>query len=251
MLLLGAGALLSAIASGWALSSLFTTANTGLAARAFLSGGALPLLHAQEEREKAAQKLAGAKNAEIAVLTSTVDGLKSQLTALDTQVHESQKMLNDLEKNSGDEELRKKSVLEEKSRLEKLWAAFVDADKERRTADTAKQAAMATSMPSVPSLDQLKSEWPDVTEATEQIAAAKKSFTDLNAKKTEWETGKDTFSPDEQKTMQSELRSMHDDTSKKLKAAREAVAKVEKPLNEKIAAQKSLLEKAKSDMKKP
>ena len=245
---------ISALACGWGLFALFARDTTEPAARILLAGGSLSLLHALEDSQQMRQILAQKGNTEISVLKEAVQALESLLATLDTQVQSQQKTLAELEKSSGSAEEAKKARIEEKKRLEAIVAAFKLADQERLKAQ---QTMMMGTLPPLPggitaqSLDQWKKEWGDLTqEAADMIQKASASLETLAAKKDEWEKGKDSFPSDKQREMQNELRSLHAAAGKDLVAAREAVQKMTKPLQDKIAAQKDLLDAAIKSMPK-
>lgn len=248
MVLLGLSGFVCALACGWALSALLTAEDAKNTVKTAIGGGALPLLHAQEEAELARRDLATNLDKEAATLKSALDGLKGKLTVITKKMQEAQKKLTDLMVNAGDEEARKKSLLAEKKRLDQLLAAFKTADDERQKAE---KAEMEAALPQEPggltpkSLDEWKKEWQDiVVGADKQISAARKSLGELQKKQAEWESGQDTFLPDKKKDMHSQLSTLLKTAQSSLKAAREAVYKSELPLKEKMATQSRLIDKA-------
>ena len=248
-----AAAFFSALACGWSLSGLLTRGDQMENRRAMLSGGTLAILHAMEEAAYTTQALAARENTELSILMETIGKLKTQLTDLDNQVAEAQKKITDFDKLSGDAETRRKGFIAEKQQMEAMLVKFKDADAERAKYEEAMQAAMVQPGGNLTTetLGQWKIEREKLTaDASSKVERARTTLNQLKAKQTEWNTGKDNFTPDQQKTVQKELRTLYDDSIKELETARSSIANIATPLQEMIAAQRKQLQQAVQSMAK-
>ena len=253
VVILTAAAFLSALACGWSLARLLAKDEQVENRRVMLSGGTLAILHAIEEAEMTTQALAARQNTELSALMESIGKLKTQLTDLDNQVAEAQKKVADFDKFTGDAETRRKGFIAEKQQLEAMLVKFKDADAERAKYEQTMQAAMVQTGGNLTpeTLGQWKSEREKITaDASSKVERARTTLKQLKAKQTEWNTGKDNFTPDQQKSVQKELRALYDGSIKELEAARSAVTNIATPLQEMIAAQRKQLQEAVQSMAK-
>lgn len=211
------------------------------------STGALALLQARLEQQALMASVLNSGNAELKHLDEEVAALRQQLDKTTGLVTTKKQEFDTLTKQTTDDESLRKALVAELSRLKSIQKAFDDTLAIKKQADTAIQAAMG-SQPAMLTDADLKGwqkSWDDVSKgALDAIEKARNSLTGLQSKQDQWIKGKDTFTQDEQKQRQVELRTLHTETAANLKAAREAAGPAEKKLNDLIQAQRQQLDKA-------
>jgi hypothetical protein len=253
VVILTVAAFLSALASGWSLARLLARGEQVENRRVMLSGGTLAILHAIEEAELTTQALAAHENTELSTLTESIGKLKTQLTELDNQVAEAQKKVADFDKFTGDAETRRKGFITEKQQMDVILEKFIEADAEHAQYEETLKTVMAQTGDTLSpeTLGQWKRDREKLTaDASSKVERARTTLNQLKTKQNEWNTGKEKFTPDQQKTVQKQLRALFDESKKDLEEARAAVNNITTPLQEMIAAQRKQLRDAVQSMAK-
>lgn len=212
-----------------------------------LAAGSLALLHARLEQQALMTSLLNSNNAEISKLTAEVTALETNLNKIVGEVKTKKDEIANLTEQTTNSESRRQALLAEKPRLEKITQAFDAALAKKKEADAAIKAAVGTTGMTLTAADLTawQADWESESkEALEKIKDARDSLAGLRTKEDLWIKGKDTFTPDQQKELQKDLRSLHADTTAKLKAARETASATEQKLTTLITTQRQQLEKA-------
>lgn len=246
MLVLGI-ALLAASLGAFGIAASLSKPASGNGLATWFAAGSLALVHARLEQQALITSLLNSGNAELAKLTDEVSTLEKNLAELTGQVANEQKQLASLTEQMTSSESRQQALLAEKPRLEKIMKAFDAALRKKEAADAAIKAAMGTtSMPfTAEDLKAWQTDWDrESKEALEKIREARNSLAGLRTKESQWIKGKGTFTPQQQKELQTGLRSLHAETTAKLKAARDTADAAYSKLSSLIATQRKQLEKA-------
>lgn len=240
-------ALLTASIGAFGIGARLSRHDSGDDAGNRLAAGSLALVHARMEHEAAVAFALTSNNAELLALKEEVQALQKKLDDLALKAKAEESRLAALTTQKTDAASRRQAFQTEKKRLEAMSAAFVAARKTRTTAEEAMRSAMGMQAATVTAddFDAWKKEWERVSkDAIDKISTAKSLLTSLQAKGEEWKRGKDSFTPDEAKSVQQGLRSLHVETSKRLVDARNAASQAEKELSTLLINHRQQLDKA-------
>lgn len=240
-------AFLAATLGAYGLGSRLTSSGTAEGTGSRLAAGSLALLHARLEQQALIASLTSSGNAEIFQLTAEVTKLETDLKDKTSLVEKKKADVVSLTEQTKNSESRRQALLAEEPRLKNIQQAFDAALKKKKAADDAIKAAMGNpaGMLTTADLTAWQAEWDrESKEALEKIKEARDSLAALRTKEDQWNKGKDTFTPDQQKELQKELRSLHTETSTKLKTARNTAAAADQKLSSLIATQSKQLETA-------
>ena len=239
-------AFLAATLGAFGLGSKLTSSSAADSKGSRLAAGSLALLHARLEQQALMASLLSSGNAELSTLTAEVTALETNLNKIVSEVEKEKASVATLTEQTTNSESRRQALLAEKPRLDKIRKAFDAALAKKKEADAAIKAAMGTTgMTLTPAdLTAWQADWDlESNEALAKIKDARDSLAGLRTKEDQWMKGKDTFTPDQQKELQKDLRSLHAETTAKLKAARETATLAEQKLTTLITNQRQQLEK--------
>lgn len=240
-------AFLAATLGAFGLSSRLTSSSAAENTGIHLAAGSLALLHARLEQQSLMASLMSSGNEELTRLDAEVKALEKKLTEVTSQVKKEEASLASLMEQTTNSESRRQALLAEKPRLDRIAMAFDAALAKKKEADSAIKTALGSTGMTLTTADLTawQAEWErESKEALDKIKEARDSLADLRIKEDQWIKGKDTFTPDQQKERQKDLRSLHAETTSKLKAARETAAAAEQKLIPLITNQRQQLEKA-------
>lgn len=240
-------AFLAATLGAFGLSSRLTSSSAAENTSIHLAAGSLALLHARVEQQALTASLLSSGSKELTRLDAEVKALEKKLTEVTNQVEKEKASLASLTEQTTNSESRRQALLAEKPRLEKIKLAFDAALAKKKEADSAIKTALGATGMTLTAADVTawQADWDrESKEAFDKIKEARDSLADLRTKEDQWLNGKDTFTPDQQKERQKDLRSLHAETTAKLKAARETAAAAEQKLTTMITTQRQQLEKA-------
>jgi chromosome segregation ATPase len=237
----------AATLGAYGLGSRLSNPSSGESTRNRLAAGSLALLHARMEQQALMASLMSSGNAEISTLREEVTALETKLNNLLSEVENKKHEIDELTKRTTDSESNRKALLLQKPRLEKISKAFDAALAKKKEADAARNAAMGTTGTTLTPehLEAWKEDWKqESNEADDAIEKARFSLEALRTEEDQWNKGKDTLSPDQQKQLIEKLESLHKETTDKLKDARVKAAAAVKNLIPLIEKQRQQLEKA-------
>lgn len=240
-------AFLAATLGAFGLGSRLTSSNADESTVSRLAAGSLALLHARMEQQALMASLRSSGNVEISTLTAEVTALETKLNNIMSEVKKKKDEFEKLTEQTTNSESRRQALLAEKPRLEKIKKAFEAALSKKEQADAAIKAAMGTTGMTLTQANftAWQQDWVrESKEAVDAISQARVSLDALRTKEDQWNKGKDTLSPDQQKELQKDLRSLHAETTAKLKEARDNAAAAEQKLTTLITNQRQQLEKA-------